>query len=61
MHNLKIKFKFDLETLDKKRHLVECPVLNSHDFYHLILFFIIEKGMESMDIYDRVLKVKESH
>ena len=38
-HNLNIKFKFDLETLDKKRHLVECPMLSSHDFYHLILFY----------------------
>lgn len=33
------EIKFDLETLDKKRHLVESPMLNSHDFYHLILFY----------------------
>ena len=39
VHNLNIKFKFDLETLEKKRHLVECPMLSSHDFYHLILFY----------------------
>ena len=35
------KFQFDLETVGKKSHLVECPLLNSHLF---LLFYPIKEN-----------------
>ena len=35
------KFHFDLEIVDNKSHHVDCPLLNSHCYYHEYIIIII--------------------
>ena len=43
LNNKRFKFQFDQEKVDKKSHLVECPLLNTHFYFSSHLATVLQK------------------